>query len=77
MQTLLLLIKASQHLQRKKTLICHHAVSPLRNLHVIEHRMFVLGRANFVEILTVFFIDLTYRPVMNMEWIKQSVVVCD
>ena len=38
--------------------------------------MFVLGRASFVEILTVFFIDLTYRPVMNMEWIKQSVVVC-
>lgn len=39
--------------------------------------MFVLGRANFVEILTVFFIDLTCRPVMNVEWIKQSVVVCD
>lgn len=50
--------------------------SPLRNLHIIEHSMFVLGRATFVDILTVFFIDLTYRPVMNMEWIKQSVVVC-
>lgn len=43
---------------------------------MIEHSMFVLGRATFVDLLTVFFIDLTYRPVMNMEWIKQSVVVC-
>ena len=50
--------------------------SPLRNLHIIEDSMFVLGRATFVDILTVSFIDLTYRPVMNMEWIKQSVVVC-
>ena len=39
--------------------------------------MFVLGRASFIEILTVFFIDLTYRPVMSMEWIKQGVVVCN
>ena len=42
---------------------------------MIEHSIFVLGRATFVDLLTVFFIDLTYRPVMNMEWIKQSVVV--